>query len=343
MQREITEATPLLDGQGVLTQAGWSRTPVWHYQRQAIIAPWYRIKEWDYFCLLSDEEQLGLSVTISDLSFASLLAVCWIDLKSGTTHQKDLLIPFTRGRLGLDENSESSRVSLNKNGWKLDYRATQKNQWQLDLQLDNFQGNESLQANLTFTLPDADDTLNIASNWQENRRAFYYNRKINGLVISGQAIKGSQAVRFSSPDTLATLDWGRGVWTYRNRWYWASANGMVGGKRFGLNLGYGFSDRSNGSENAVSVDGQLYKLEDIHFDFNEQDYLQSWQAKSSDGLLELEFHPIVDRESHTNFLVIRSDQHQVFGYFKGSFQVPDGSRIEFDRLLGFAEDVYNRF
>jgi hypothetical protein len=42
-------------------------------------------------------------------------------------------------------------------------------------------------------------------------------------------------------------------------------------------------------------------------------------------------------------LIIRSEQHQLFGYFSGRYQLDSGEGIEFDRILGFAEYVYNRF
>ena len=70
--------------------------------------------------------------------------------------------------------------------------------------------------------------------------------------------------RFSPDTSFGVLDWGRGRWTYRNRWYWASASGLVDGVPFGFNLGYGFTDRSPASENMLfyggeSVQGQRHE------------------------------------------------------------------------------------
>ena len=45
---------------------------------------------------------------------------------------------------------------------------------------------------------------------------------------------------FDPADSFAVLDWGRGVWTYKNTWYWGSASGLVDGEPFGFNIGYGF-------------------------------------------------------------------------------------------------------
>ena len=55
----------------------------------------------------------------------------------------------------------------------------------------------------------------------------------------------------------------------------------------------------------------------------------------------MDFEPAMDRSSETNLAVIRSVQHQVFGYFTGTAVLDDGRKIEVDRFPGFAEDVLN--
>lgn len=44
-----------------------------------------------------------------------------------------------------------------------------------------------------------------------------------------------------------------------------------------------------------------------------------------------------------NALLVRSTQHQVFGRFTGSVVLDDGTRLEIENLLGFAEEVRNRW
>jgi hypothetical protein len=55
------------------------------------------------------------------------------------------------------------------------------------------------------------------------------------------------------------------------------------------------------------------------------------------------FTPVVDRSSNTNFVVIQSKQHQLFGYFSGTCILDDGSEIAIKDVPGFAEEVYNRW
>ena len=64
MQRnhEVTTIQDLLDDQGELREPGWSRKQVQRYDRSAIKAPKWRIKEWDYYLLLNDDTNMMDSV-----------------------------------------------------------------------------------------------------------------------------------------------------------------------------------------------------------------------------------------------------------------------------------------
>ncbi len=57
----------------------------------------------------------------------------------------------------------------------------------------------------------------------------------------------------------------------------------------------------------------------------------------------MEFAPILDRAADVNAIAIRSTQHQVFGRYTGFVVLDDGTRVEVENLLGFAEEVRNRW
>lgn len=53
-QRKITKRAPLLNEQGHLTCPGWATDLVYAYDPKAVRANPIRIKEWDYYIILSD-------------------------------------------------------------------------------------------------------------------------------------------------------------------------------------------------------------------------------------------------------------------------------------------------
>ena len=187
------------------------------------------------------------------------------------------------------------------------------------------------------------DTMVIATPWKESKKAFYYNQKINCMRASGKATFDGKDYVFDPATDFGTLDWGRGVWTYDNTWYWGSGNMDIDGHSFGFNIGYGFGDTTAASENILFFDGVAHKLDDVKFHIPESGYTDPWKFTSNNGRFEMEFVPIIDRAAKIDVKVIITDQHQVFGRLSGKAVLDDGKVIEVKDMLCFAEDVHNKY
>ncbi len=186
------------------------------------------------------------------------------------------------------------------------------------------------------------DTMVIATPWDE-KHAFYYNQKINTMRASGYMEYDGKKYEFDPKTDFGTLDWGRGVWTYDNTWYWGSGNCDIDGNAFGFNIGYGFGNTSAATENVLFYNGKVHKLDDVTFHIPESGYTDPWKITSSDGRFEMDFIPVLDRAAYMNFKIIASDQHQVFGKMAGKAVLDDGTVIEIKDMMCFAEKVHNKF
>ncbi len=342
-QQEILKPLALLNADGTLKQPGWARQPFWDYQRAAIAAPRWRVKEWDYYAVLSADQQYAIAITVADLGYIGLFALCYIDLASGQYSQVESLSLLPMGK------TLPSAVDLPGH---IEHRSA-KLQLQIDMSpgqrrirfnaphLKTGDGRCGLSGDLLLHSPANHESMNIATAWAENPKAFYYNSKINCLAASGNFTLAGQEHHLNPARDSGVLDWGRGVWTYKNRWYWSSASGHIDGQAFGFNLGYGFSDRSPASENVLILDGKIHKLDQVSFSFDPDDYLKPWRFTSNDQRLTLHFQPLLDRHSKLDVKLMKSIQHQVFGHFSGEVVLDCGKTLIIDQLLGFAEDVLN--
>ena len=342
-QHRVTEACDLLDERGHLVEPGYATAPLWRYDRAAIRASRLRIKEWDYYAVLAPDAGHGLTVTVADLGFLGLVAVCWLDLERNTFAQADRMRVMPLGQMGLSSHSGDGRVEVDHGGLRLALETRGETRT-ITVDAPDFEGpggQRGLRGSVDLHHAAADDAMVIATSWAENRRAFYYNHKVNAMPATGSFELGGETHEFDPANSFGTLDWGRGNWTYRNRWYWGSASGLVQGRRFGFNIGYGFSDRSVASENMLFVDGRAHKLGEVIFDFDPDDVMRPWRFTSDDGRFEAEMAPRLDRNGKTDLGLLRSIQHQVFGDFTGEVVLDDGEILRLDGLLGFAEDVLN--
>jgi len=345
MQTEITQKGPLLNKDGTLAQQGYAKQLLLEYNRENIAAGWARIKEWDYYAILTPE--YGLALTVSEMGIMTLFSATWLDFKAKTFVSGDIMKLLTKGRTNMPRTSETGDVIVHEKNITIEQTRTPGSR-HLIWKCPEFNKGQGLSCDLTLSQPPEMDTMVIATSWKENRKAFYYNQKVNCMPAVGTVKIGDKEFSFNKENkAYAVLDWGRGVWTYKNRWYWGSLSGEVNGHTVGWNIGYGFSDRTPASENMIFYDGKAHKLTDITFKIPEEKgvkkYMDPWTFTSSDGRFEMKFEPLIDRNADVNLGIFRSMQHQVFGLYTGTIILDNGTKVPIDHMLGFAEDVYNRW
>lgn len=346
MQHEVTDVQPLLDRRGRIVEEGWARRPVWQYSRKSIKASRCRIKEWDYYAISSHKHRWTVALTISDLGYASLYSLSVIDFRLKKTAQVDSMKFFTFHKTGLSPSSQrDNEVSISTEKLRIAFikRGEKRHLVFGAPKLVLPDGSVGIDGNVTLTQPGQMESMNIATSWEKNRRAFYLNEKVNCMSAEGTIRFGEDQKTLEPGDVWGVLDWGRGRWTYQNRWFWGSGSGIVDGVRFGFNIGYGFSDRSCASENVIFYDGRIHKLDQVDFGIPASGYMSPWRMSSNDKRFEMTFTPIVDRFSSTDFGIIKSVQHQVFGYYDGTAVLDDGKVLAIKDFPAFAEDVFNRW
>ena len=344
MEQHRLQEGALLDKNGYLAEAGYATSLVRTYDRGAIRAKGFRVKEWDYYLIYND--RYGIALTIDDNAYMGLVSASFLDftLKKERTVSPMFWFPF--GKTGFPSSSAAGDVKKSLKGAAFSF-THENGARHLKAYIENFENGKPFSCDFLLTDPPR-DTMVIATPFAGHPRSFYYNQKIIGMRADGTAEYDGKSYRFDGADTFGLLDWGRGVWTYKNTWYWSAAQGEAGGHRLGFNLGYGFGDVSAASENMFFYDGIAHKLGRLTFEIprdaaGKDDFLSPWRFTSDDGRFEADFIPFLDRASCTDALLIKSDQHQVFGRFTGRAVLDDGTEVPFTALTGFAEKVLNKW
>lgn len=339
MQKIITEKQNLLNKFGQLSNPGYATLPVFNYSRKDIKASIWRIKEWDYYAVLNQRQ--GITFTIADLGYSAMVTVVLLDFEKPKKHNKTKLLWFPFGKMNLPTSSLEGDTVYHSTDFNLEFLRLPDKRI-IKAFVKGFEDNKDLKVSLE--LEDLhDESMVIATPWKENKLAFYYNQKINCMPSSGVVELGSEKITFNKSDTFSVLDWGRGVWTYKNTWYWSSLSGIVNGKRFGFNLGYGFGDTSAASENMLFFDGKAHKLDKIEFQLDDKDLMQEWSFKDNQNRVDLILKPLLDRPDQMNLGIIKNIGHQIFGLFSGTVVLDDGSKLMIKEMLGFAEKITNHY
>ncbi len=354
------DSGPLHHLDGALAACGWATSLVRTYDRDRIKAPKHRIKEWDYY--LVNDGEFAVALTLADMGYVGLISASVMDFAQATSHTASVITPLPLGRFKLPASSAEGVSTFENN--RVSFRfEVEGGQRRIKVWFADFDDTDDLTFEAVLD-DEPQDSMVIATPWAEDPLAFYYNQKIVAMRAQGSFKKGLLVHGFCPGDSFGLLDWGRGVWTRDNTWYWAVAQGWQDGEggsqpteqahRFGLNLGYGFGDTSAASENMVFVDGVAHKLHRVDFGILEKtggahakktadrlQLMQPWHMTDDEGRLDLVFTPLLDRTDWMDFKLIRTDQHQVFGRFDGFVVLDDGSTFKVANLLGSAEVIHN--
>ena len=342
-QHEILRSAPLLNASGDLTEPGWARSLLPVYRRSDIRVSPMRIKEWDYY--LITDGHVGLALTIADNGYMGLDSVSFLDFDEGWEQTKSPMRLFPMGKTGLPESSADGTSEIARGGYAMAFYH-EDGARRLSFHMDRFLDGDAIEG--IVTLSGAPEESMVIATPFDKPGHFYYNQKINCMRAEGWITLGKRRIELKPDRFFGVLDWGRGVWTYHNTWYWGSASGELDGVPFGWNIGYGFGNTAAASENVLFYDGRIHKLGTVEFHIPKDEkgrnaYLNVWNFTSDDNRFYMDFTPVLDRSALTSAIIIKSDQHQVFGRFTGRVTLDDGTVLPVRDFFGFAEKVENKW
>lgn len=330
---ELTQPVRLCDARGRLNPAavGWSRHPLHVCNLQG---RWLRKKRWNYWAVTTDTHLF--SVTVSNLDYAAVIFVYWLDFETKAFHEQTALVPLGSG-VRMPEtvtgtiafHSRRLNVRMDDDGRTIELRVTSP----------NF-GGRPLAAEFDVLRPEGHESINVVIPWAED--TFQFTSKQPALPATGVVQLGREQVDFNG---FACLDYGRGIWPFASTWNWASGSGVQQGRTLGLNLGGRWTDGTGMTENGFVVDGVATKIGDeLDFEYDSTDFMRPWRIRTVNSFaVDLEFVPVFERVARTDALVIRSEVHQLIGHFYGRIRTAGGETIAIERLVGWAEEHQARW
>lgn len=331
-ERELTAPVSLTLPNGRLnTDAlGWARHPIVDTSGIGGARFWGRNKRWEYWNLTTPTHILAL--TVSAIDYAAVHEVWVLDRESGREwHESVTAIPQQGVVLpgSLEDGPASARA---------------KN---LEIDIEPVTGGTRLRAsipNASFdvvaALPDGHERLAVVVPWSATR--FQYTVKDVARPATGTLTLDGVTHDLPEGESWAVLDHGRGRWPYDISWNWGAGSGRSNGRVIGVQVGAKWTDGTGSTENAFFADGRLHKIStELDWEYDIADWRRPWRITG--GGLDATFTPFHNKQTRTNLVVLQAHTDQCFGHWSGSFTPADGDPIAFSGILGWAEEVHNRW
>lgn len=329
-ERELFEATPLCDKKGNLNPEaiGFARKPIFDCN---LSGHFMRKKKWNYWCVYG--EDILFSATISHLDYAAVCFVYFLEYETQRYFEKTITVPLGTKVKMPAKVLETVKFANSDMSIHITYLNGDTH---LSVISNDFDG-ERLHAELTIHHPDNDDSLNVVIPW--NRQMFQFTAKHHTLPTTGIVRIGDRRYTFNEEESFAVLDYGRGIWPREATWNWAMASQRLRGRRIGLNFGGKWTDGTGMTENAVFIDGVMIKIhEDVLFEYDKQNFTKPWTVKTKfSETVDLTFTPFFERVAKTDAKLIRSEVHQMVGYYNGRIRL-ENSSVQIRQMLGSIEE-----
>ncbi len=338
---KIQGSGALLDKKGGLREPGWANTLVFDYNRNEIKANKARIKEWDYYLLINNEGKYALSFTFDDNYYMGLVDCSVFDFETKEKFQCLETKIMPKGNLGLPPTSEKGDISYKSKTCNFNIDRTELGR-HIYCKFERCFTHTECEADIYLTQPPM-DTMVIATPFKEDKKAFYYNQKITCMNASGYVKVKGRTYTFDSSKDFGILDWGRGVWTYKNTWYWGIGCGLVDGKPFGYNIGYGFGDTSNATENMIFYEGKCHKLNIVDFGIPKDNVMKEWVMTSDDNRWNMRFKPFFNDHTDISAGIICEKAEKLFGFLNGTAVLDDGTVLNIENIPVFHEKVHHKW
>jgi hypothetical protein len=340
-EREISEPVLLAlpDGMHLNPEAtGWSRR-VLHTGNLAGV--WGRTKRWDYWAVLAGD--LVVSSVYADVDYLGLADVWWCDLPSGRSGGRGITAPFARG-IALPDLPGSAPLRARSRDFDLQISDASDGTTRIEATWRERDGRPGT-LDVAIELPAGHESMNVVIPWSDRR--FQYTSKHQARPASGRLTVGDEVreIGGAAGDAWGVLDVGRGRWPYSTVWNWGGGAGRTDdGAVLGVQIGGKWTVGTGATENGIILDGRLTKIgRELDWTYDWDRPLEPWTVRDPGGQLDLVLTPRHDKHSRTDIGVLRTETHQAFGTWAGSFADDDGRRVTFDGLQGFAEESRSRW
>ena len=95
--------------------------------------------------------------------------------------------------------------------------------------------------------------------------------------------------------------------------------------------------------NSVVVDGVLHKLGKIDWSYTENDIMPPWYFRSQDDRFDMVLEPFYDQSNEIDLGAYYMKTIKVHGRVGGYVVLDDGTAVEIEDFIGFAEHAFQRW
>lgn len=287
MYKEYFETTSVFDKNGSIVPFGWSKEPIFFFNKINSSASMLRSRETDTYCIVNS--RLCLTISIANLGMYGVISGMIIDFDTFRLGSKAVkkLLPFVKFRM--PETSLSGDVAYNDNqiGVKFSKAGTKR---YLKCEFLDFDNNRNLYFNIEID-QEKIESMNIAMPISGSKTSYFIKRFMPQMKATGIVRFGGNEYNLDKEPTTAYLDWTRISVPNKINYNQLVAEGVIRRSKVTVHFSGGISEESEGIENCIIVDGKIIKLGSVKVKGHRKELRSNWKFQDKDNNIYVEFIP----------------------------------------------------
>lgn len=335
--KQITNYINALTPDGKPNQPGYCFRNYYVYNKQNVRCRESRLKEWEFYQFIKDNYVMQL--TIGHASLFDSFSFNFFDTDTGNKWEFGKLKLHFKGQFVYPNPELSHNLCYKTSNYEISFVNDNGNRTLHFACKSRKYGNVRADFNITNTVDN--DKMVILTPFDGNEHQFYLNYKENYHNVTAQVVIGNQTYTFDK--LVGLVDSGRGYWPFKQDWVWSSLTTKIDGKNFGWNLGWGFGNLTNATENMLFVNNKGVQLGQLNVQIDYENQPTSLvKITDKNGILDVTLTPYYDNYTTTDFVYIHNSCHQVFYKANGTATV-EGTTYKIDNVRCFLEHAHNQW
>lgn len=316
MKQIIENKKPIFDENGDVKFGGWSKAPLFEYNKDSYV-PQNKLIEKDSYFISSDEVGFYLSVETEGSELA--IRIILIDYKT-----REIVRDYISKKLWLDSASLPQSPNLGEFKYT-DKRIALTITNTIDgnyIKCDFIDFNNFKNLFVKVKISDIDgESMNIIAPFDNNPKCFYHKRFVPAFTANGVIRLGGTDYNLDESNSYVYLDWSRYVLPKRQKFQVMSVVSPVEDKRLAINFASKVGNNRKGSENCYLMNGKLHKVGRLRVVGDDKKIESSWEFSTVDKRVGLRFTP-----SKTDGKIVHckcDNISVVFGKLNGALEYND--------------------
>ncbi len=288
MQKVIENSKNLFDENGEVTFGGWSKAPVFEYNKSQSASS---NKIWEHDCYYISNNHVGLYISVETQGFELAIKIVLANFRRGRISSDYVVKKFILSPQNLPQAGTVGEFSYTDKRIALTLTNTVDGRY-IKCDFIDFANFKNLYVKILVKKING-ESLNLVAPFDNTPRNFYFKRFVPKFTATGVVMFGGTQYNFTEDNSFVYLDWSRYCLPRKHKYQTMSGVFELDGKRFAINLGSRVGNNKKGSENCFFIDGKLYKIGRVRVTGDDKRFDRCWYFATDNQGVDLVFTPKV--------------------------------------------------